>query len=452
MEKHLDDFIRFLVGIDNLNEVVFVAGLLLTAAIVLTYFTTFRSRQMLNYVPNVWTSLGILGTFVSIVGSLSMIKATSYDLKDSTVVLELIEKIGPAFTTSIIGIIGAIITSILIKVIYAVEERREDKAYVKAVGADVSPEIMLNKVNLALERLINVTQVQESNIRKFLNAFLSKLDEFYVKVYDANKEQVRVLSEEYVDSVAAMLERASESAGKRVDQLLVSHSELLNGYLKAESEKLDEVAAEVKTFLRGVPESVDTMRKDLLASLKNAVVEQYRQLLESNSKLSEQLLGRFHELEGELSESVIHRIISLMEESLRKSYDSLETVSNELKANIPPLVESIGVSTADNAAVVAQLRQLVPVLEKQAEQTKRSVAFMDGNSESLANMLALLEELAKKNQQLRYELTQWKRVHKKVKINDKTGNKECPNCGAENPIEANYCRECSCGFWECESV
>ena len=154
MEKHLDDFIRFLVGIDNLNEVVFVAGLLLTAAIVLTYFTTFRSRQMLNYVPNVWTSLGILGTFVSIVGSLSMIKATSYDLKDSTVVLELIEKIGPAFTTSIIGIIGAIITSILIKVIYAVEERREDKAYVKAVGADVSPEIMLNKVNLALERLI----------------------------------------------------------------------------------------------------------------------------------------------------------------------------------------------------------------------------------------------------------------------------------------------------------
>ena len=297
-----------------------------------------------------------------------------------------------------------------------------------------------------------MTQVQESNIRKFLNAFLSKLDEFYVKVYDANKEQVRVLSEEYVDSVAAMLERASESAGKRVDQLLVSHSELLNGYLNAESEKLDEVAAEVKTFLRGVPESVDTMRKDLLASLKNAVVEQYRQLLESNSKLSEQLLGRFHELEGELSESVIHRIISLMEESLRKSYDSLETVSNELKANIPPLVESIGGSTADNAAVVAQLRQLVPVLEKQAEQTKRSVAFMDGNSESLANMLALLEELAKKNQQLRYELTQWKRVHKKVKINDKTGNKECPNCGAENPIEANYCRECSCGFWECESV
>ena len=63
-----------------------------------------------------------------------------------------------------------------------------------------------------------------------------------------------------------------------------------------------------------------------------------------------------------------------------------------------------------------------------------------------------LDEIVKKNQQLRYELTQWRRVHKKVKINDKNGTKECPNCSAENPIDANFCRKCNYGFWDCETI
>lgn len=69
----------------------------------------------------------------------------------------------------------------------------------------------------------------------------------------------------------------------------------------------------------------------------------------------------------------------------------------------------------------------------------------------MSELLSNIEQIATKNQQLRFELMQWKRVHKKVVVNDKNGTKVCPNCGQENPIEANFCKKCACGFWDCET-
>lgn len=42
-----------------------------------------------------------------------------------------------------------------------------------------------------------------------------------------------------------------------------------------------------------------------------------------------------------------------------------------------------------------------------------------------------------------------RRIHKQVKVDVDKGMKECPNCHAENPIDANYCRKCTTSFWEC---
>ena len=68
--------------------------------------------------PNVWTSLGILGTFIAIVVSLDSSGTSSLSDVDT-----LVKNIIPAFTTSITGIIGAVVCSIAIKIIYAYEEK-----------------------------------------------------------------------------------------------------------------------------------------------------------------------------------------------------------------------------------------------------------------------------------------------------------------------------------------
>ena len=48
--------------------------------------------------------------------------------------------------------------------------------------------------------------------------------------------------------------------------------------------------------------------------------------------------------------------------------------------------------------------------------------------------------------------TKYETICKKVKVNDKNNTKECPNCATENPIDANFCRKCNYGFWDCETI
>lgn len=446
---------------DELNLIVILIGLLITSVFFILYFAKLRSKQLLNYVPNVWTSLGILGTFIAIVVSLDSSGTSSLSDVDT-----LVKNIIPAFTTSIIGIIGAVVCSIAIKIIYAYEEKEEDELYRKTVGNEKSPELILNDIKVSLLQLIKISQNQEVNIKSFLNDYMHQLDIFYSKIYESNKEQVKILSEEYIHNVAELLARTNEEINKRIDTLLLSNSESIQAYLKAEKEKLDEVAKDIKSFLIGIPENVDEMKVEMIDALRKAIIEKYNQLLEGNDAFTNQLLERVRTFESELAlatnqkcsetldtaQSEIQRIIFLLESSLKSQSNSMEKVSATLSTDINSLVSAVNKSVDDYETMVDQLNKLIPILQSHIKHSEDSVAAAEKNSEKLTEVLKTLDEIVKKNLQLRYELTQWKRVHKKVKINDKNGTKECPNCGAENPMDANFCRKCNYGFWDCETI
>lgn len=447
-----------------LNISVLALGLISTLVFLVLYFTKLKSKQLLNYLPNVWTSLGILGTFIAIVYSLEDLQNSSSGNEIN--VIGLIEDIAPAFITSIIGICGAIITSITIKIIYAIEEKKEERIYADTVGGNISPELMLDRINRSIVKLINVTTLQESNIKSFLDNYMLQLDAFYNKIFESNKEQVHTLSDEYVHSVAQVLAGANEEINKRIDTLLLSHSESIQEYLRTEQCKLDEVASDIKTFLKDVPNSVDEMKVEMIDALRNAIIEKYNQLLEGNDAFTNQLLERVRTFESELSkatsqncsdtlsaaQSEIQRIITLLEDSLKSQTASIEKTSSSLSTDLGALVTSVNKSIGDYESMVEQLDKFIPVLQEHVKHSENNISVAEQNSAKLADVLATLEEIVKKNQQLRYELTQWKRVHKKVKINDKNGTKECPNCGTENPMDANFCRKCNYGFWGCETI
>ena len=76
------------------------------------------SDNLRGYIPTLWTSLGILCTFMAIHVSLSgytsnIMHEPSISLhNDGFNINNLIREVIPAFSTSIIGIIGAIISTI----------------------------------------------------------------------------------------------------------------------------------------------------------------------------------------------------------------------------------------------------------------------------------------------------------------------------------------------------
>ena len=96
-----------------------------------------KSRALLNCLPGIFTSLGLLGTFVSICYSLHGLGEINTEAVDNTGktlaevqaagsqgldIMKIISELIPAFTTSIIGLVGAMIVTLWTKKKFAEEE------------------------------------------------------------------------------------------------------------------------------------------------------------------------------------------------------------------------------------------------------------------------------------------------------------------------------------------
>ncbi len=83
---------------------VFIVSIVIAVIFGFIYYKN-RSRQLLNSLPGLFTSLGLLGTFVAICNSLGDINQDSLEI--DTIIRNLV----PAFTSSIAGLISAFIAT-----------------------------------------------------------------------------------------------------------------------------------------------------------------------------------------------------------------------------------------------------------------------------------------------------------------------------------------------------
>ena len=103
-----------------------------------------HSRALLNCLPGVFTSLGLLGTFLAICISLNGLGGNEVEVIDNTGktlaevkaggstqnidIMKIISELIPAFTSSIAGLICALGTTVWTKFVFAKEEAEENNA------------------------------------------------------------------------------------------------------------------------------------------------------------------------------------------------------------------------------------------------------------------------------------------------------------------------------------
>lgn len=103
-----------------------IGGLIVTIWFYKRYFNVYKSQQLLNSLPGIWTSLGLLFTFVAICESMQELQnVPSPDSVEGEVlkhvgstsinITKIIGDIIPAFTTSIIGLVAGLIITIINK-------------------------------------------------------------------------------------------------------------------------------------------------------------------------------------------------------------------------------------------------------------------------------------------------------------------------------------------------
>lgn len=443
------------------NIIVLIVGLLITVGIGLWYFMRTRSHQMLNAIPTIWTSLGILGTFCAIVNTLGggadSLTSNGKGLND--VVDNLVNGIIPAFWTSIIGIIGAIVTTIAIKIIYALEEEDEGDEVEMIKSA-------MDESNSLLRQIKSLQNSQRDSLSHFLDSHISRLQELYDKIYETNKQQAQILIDEYLQGIRTMLSDSQSSFEKQTQVLLDNHTQTIKAYFAQELQSLNALADEGKQVIKAIPDSIEDAKNDAVESVEQALVDKYNKLLEGNNAFVSQLLEKVKQLESTLSQNVMSSygesikelkgqmevLLDSINGALSSGATSLNHTSQILNAEMSKVTTTLANSSADYAFLAAELKKLLSVIETQTNQAKESTKAVSLTNDKLKELIKDVDEIVSKNQQLRFELMQWKRVHKQVKINDNTGQKECPNCHTENPIDANFCRKCTYPFWEIQTI
>lgn len=229
-------------------------------------------KKILEMAPDIFTSLGILGTFIGLVWGLKSFEPSSYETM-TTSVSTLVEGIKVAFLTSIYGIAFALIYSSGMKSVYAgMDEKLQGflekfHLYVLPTAESESRNLMLasqkvqtkamkqmaeqltsqmadsfekainptfQKMNESLEILTeSVTRCQEDMVQEILRSFLREMNgSFKMQFKDFNEALVQ-------------LKKAQEETADYTTRLYQSMSDQLNESYARQSESMKEIVDEL---------------------------------------------------------------------------------------------------------------------------------------------------------------------------------------------------------------
>lgn len=175
---------------------VFVVSIII-ATIFCCIYKKNKSRQLLNSLPGLFTSLGLLGTFVAIINSLGTIN------EDTLEIDVIIRNLVPAFTSSVAGLICAFIATAGCKIWYSFEDRKLDEKVDNKVPEECLYDLMLSsrqingKLSTIFQQLINQaskneaynerlnTTISEQSkiLEKFIEDFVKRMDDIFVKMH-----------------------------------------------------------------------------------------------------------------------------------------------------------------------------------------------------------------------------------------------------------------------------
>lgn len=428
------------------------AGLFLSYIIWLVYNET-KSKQVLNYIPSIWTSLGILFTFVSIVIALKQLDTSKSG--ESEIISKLIKDIAPAFSTSIIGIIGSVLSSIWIKINYANEELKESGL----IPIDVTPERSLYDINkniinmnlgltnmlndiktnqqeaaendrLLTDKLITTLNQQSSILKTFVDEFVSSMNNVFDDLRVAlNKEIVTYGSEQFEKS-AALIEYFNKQIQERSLNLMELQSESMAKYFNSSNSKMNEITT---TLVNAIDENnskalnkFDEIINHQQSTLQDWSQSNRAQMVEMNNGFSAafssiterqiQSLSQMSELGSsyqKLTEDVYQKAVSTNSEAIATLSQQIQDYSISIKEELTNFSGQINQALSQNLNQLTNsydylkvhLAQLIANYEQSTEAYSDAVQNAHDLNTSVEKCVSLIDKSINNNSSTNEQLS-----------------------------------------------
>ena len=327
---------------------------------IIYYFN--RSRQLLNSLPGLFTSLGLLGTFVAICNSLGTIN------EDTLEIDVIIRNLVPAFTSSIAGLISAFIATAGCKIWYSFEDKKLDEKVDKK-----SPEECLHSLTLLTEQTngklstisqqlidqaaknetyndrLNTTISQQSKIlEQFINDFVKRMDDIFTKMHGQIEQNIKDFGEEQFKKCADTLEALTQKM-----------SSLSTGLLEEQKTNVQQMIDGTNTELQSVSNTVTeqinalcTQMTSALSTLRTSQDERLTAIVSNYDALSERLASQ----NSDFAEKMNAQMNAEYEKIQEQSANSLQQMVDLKDAYTEVNQEMLQSSTAMNREISAELR------------------------------------------------------------------------------------------------
>lgn len=311
---------------NTLDWCTFALGIAISIVIFFSYKKT-HSRTLLSYVPNVWTSLGILGTFISIVYALGNIKWSAIGLND---IGALVNRIVPAFETSIIGIVGALVTSIIIKYVYAKEDAAYNEKNRLSIGDELTPEQTLHQLlvgvksnNAALNGIVE--QISEGILDKVNEVLSDKLVDIadthaaeLIKIFNREKETLSNLSNLIICSIEKTSQMTSEALQTYQQANLVRIEEL-------EHQMISQLESTVASLSDQFVSSITEVKTKTVSAIETSMTVQSNSLIGKIGGTTDSLIAKINDLQSDLVKDSIHTHQSILDGIADQTKDAVES-------------------------------------------------------------------------------------------------------------------------------
>ena len=342
------------------------------------HYNKTKSRQLLNSLPGIFTSMGLLGTFCAICYSLGSeiqampdttvnnigktvaeagLNSTNLDIRD------IIYKLIPAFTSSIAGLVLAFLTTICLKWIYANEEKLLDEQkefedseltifrianIVGAISGQMRADAQKNQEYN--ERLNNNISQQSAILEKFINDFVKRMDEIFVKMKESVETQINSFGEEQFKKSSEVLEQITSKLTTSSELLLTEQKNNVAALISGTQTELTAIAATLKAQM----EKLNQDTAEALRGIETRHTEEYEKIhnesLESLKKMTE-LKEDFSRVNGEILNDTVKMnegITESLRTSLKEFIDRIQssiseecsTLSNAITVNVEALQNS----------------------------------------------------------------------------------------------------------------
>lgn len=340
---------------------VFIASVVIAVIFGFIYYKN-RSRQLLNSLPGLFTSLGLLGTFVAICNSLGDINQDSLEI--DTIIRNLV----PAFTSSIAGLISAFFATTGCKIWYSYEDRKLEKK----INLQTPEECLYNltllstTTNESLSRIsqqlveqssknevynerLNTTISQQSKIlEQFINDFVKRMDDIFTKMHGQIEQNIKDFGEEQFKKCADTLETLTDKM-----------SSLSTGLLEEQKTNVQQMIDGTNTELQSVSNTVTeqinalcSQMSSALSTLRTSQDERLTAIVSNYDALSERLASQ----NSDFAEKMNAQMNAEYEKIQEQSANSLQQMIDLKDAYTEVNQEMLQSSTAMNREVSAELR------------------------------------------------------------------------------------------------